>query len=121
MRGGTGLREPFGAHSKQEARLKSVMKNLLPFALGLSLFFTLLLLTLQYFLSPLYLELEYEHAGFPPPRAISADERYIAAQALLSYLNVEVGGASLLSLGELQFGGRPFFNDSDLACSFRAK
>src|SRR5512143_2528771 len=81
----------------------------------------LLLVTLQYFLSPLYLELEYEYPGFPPVRTITRDERYTASQALLSYLNVEQGGASLLSLEELQFGGRQFFNDVDLACIFRAK
>lgn len=81
----------------------------------------LLLVTLQYFLSPLYLELEYEFAGFPPARVISRDDRYVASQALLSYLNVEQGGATLLSLEEMQFGGARFFNDSDLACIFRAK
>jgi hypothetical protein len=81
----------------------------------------LLLATLQYFLSPPYLELEYEYPGFPAVRAISRDERYIASQALLSYLNVEQGGATLLSLEEIQFGGRAFFNDGDLACIFRAK
>lgn len=81
----------------------------------------LLLVALQYFLSPLYLELEYEFSGFPPVRAITRDERYIASQALLSYLNVEQGGATLLSLEELRFNGRPFFTGADLACIFRAK
>ncbi len=81
----------------------------------------LLLGALQYFLSPLYLELEYEYAGFPPAQTITRDERYTASQALLSYLNVEQGGATLLSLEELRFGGRPFFSDGDLACIFRAK
>jgi hypothetical protein len=90
-------------------------------AFGASLCIALLLLTLQFFLSPLYLEMEYEYAGFPPARALSGDQRYIAAQAFLSYLNVENGGATLLSLGELRFGSRPFFNDTDLACIFRAK
>ncbi|MBI5876720.1 MAG: hypothetical protein HZB53_03640 [Chloroflexi bacterium] len=88
---------------------------------ALLLMAALLLVTLQYFLSPPYLELEYEYAGFPPVRAISRDDRYVASQALLSYLNVEQGGASLLTLEELQFDGRPFFSPGDLACIFRAK
>jgi hypothetical protein len=90
-------------------------------AFGASLAIALLLLTLQYFLTPLYLEMEYEFAGFPPARPLSDDQRYIASQSFLSYLNVENGGATLLSLSELKFGSQPFFNDTDLACIFRAK
>src|SRR5947207_3369972 len=91
-------------------------------AFALSLTLALLLLTLQFFLTPLYLEMEYDYAGFPaaaPP--VTSDQRDFAAQAFLSYLNVEVGGATLDSLGELRFGAAPFFNDADLACMLRAK
>jgi hypothetical protein len=94
---------------------------LIRLAFGASLCVALLLLTLQFFLSPLYLEVEYDYPGFPPPRPLSDDERYTASQAFLSYLNVENGGATLLSLGELRFGAQPFFNEDDLACIFRAK
>ena len=94
---------------------------LIRIAFGASLCLALLLLTLQFFLSPLYLEMEYEYRGFPPPRPLSDDQRYTASQAFLSYLNVENGGATLLSLGELRFGPQPFFNDDDLGCIFRAK
>jgi len=94
---------------------------LIRLAFGASLCAALLLLTLQFFLSPLYLEMEYEFPGFPPPRPLTDDQRYTASQALLSYLNVENGGATLGSLGELRFGAQPFFNDDDLACIFRAK
>ena len=50
-----------------------------------------------------------------------SDSESSASQAFLSYLNVENGGATLLSLGDLRFGPRPFFDDADLACIFRAK
>jgi hypothetical protein len=89
---------------------------------GIALTLALCLLTLQFFLTPVYLEMEYEYSGFPPPPPpVSGDERYFAAQAVLSYLNVEVGGATLQSLSELRFGDRSFFNDADLACILRAK
>src|ERR671933_529931 len=97
------------------------MKNFLPLAFAVSLCLALLLLTLQFFLTPIYLEMEYEFAGFPPPRPLTSDERYVAAQAFLSYLNVELGGATLLSLSELRFDSQPFFNGDDLACILRAK
>jgi hypothetical protein len=91
-------------------------------AFALSLTLALLLLTLQFFLTPLYLEMEYDYAGFPaPPPPVTSDQRYFAAQAFLSYLNVEVGGATLESLGELRFDNAPFFDDADLACMLRAK
>jgi len=94
---------------------------LIRLAFGASLCAALLLLTLQFFLSPLYLEMEYGYPGFPPPRPLTDDERYTASQAFLSYLNVENGGATLLSLAELSFGAQPFFNEDDQACIFRAK
>lgn len=97
------------------------MALLIRIAFAASLSIALLLLTLQFFLSPLYLEIEYEYPGFPPPEPLSRTQRYTAAQALLSYLNVENGGATLLSLSELSFGDRPFFDDADTACIFRAK
>ena len=97
------------------------MAMLIRLAFGASLCLALLLLTLQFFLSPPYLEMEYDFAGFPPPRAIDAGQRFTASQALLSYLNVENGGATLLSLSELRFGAQPFFNEADQACIFRAK
>jgi len=97
------------------------MATLIRLAFGASLCLALLLVTVQFFLSPLYLEMEYDYSGFPPPRAIDAGQRYTASQALLSYLNVENGGATLLSLAELRFGAEPFFNDDDQACIFRAK
>ncbi len=91
-------------------------------AFAISLAVALLLLTLQFFLTPVFLEMEYEYAGFPaPPRPLTSDQRYIAAQAFLSYLNVEIGGATLRTLSELKFDGTPFFNESDLSCVFRAK
>ena len=70
---------------------------LIRLAFGASLCAALLLVTLQFFLSPLYLEMEYEYTGFPSSRGLSGAERYTAAQALLSYLNVENGGATLRS------------------------
>src|SRR5438105_11384091 len=98
------------------------MALLIRIAFGACLCLALLMLTVQFFLSPLFLEMEYEYASFPPPPGpLSRAERYTAAQALLSYLNVEIGGATLLSLSELRFGAQPFFNDADLACIFRAK
>ena len=97
------------------------MKTLLPVAFGADVCAALLLVALQFFLSPLYLEMEYEYVGFPAPQRISRDHRYVASQAFLSYLNVELGGATLLALGELRFGASPFFDESDLACIFRAK
>jgi hypothetical protein len=97
------------------------MKSVAPIGFGAAFGMALLLATAQYFLSPLYLEMEYEYGGFPPPRPLSRDERYVASQAFLSYLNVENGGATLLSLGELRFASQPFFTEADLACVFRAK
>ena len=97
------------------------MKTALPIGFGAAFGLALLLLTLQFFLTPLYLEIEYEYPGFPPPQPLSSDQRYTASQAFLSYLNVEGGCATLLSLSELSFGRQPFFSDGDLACIFRAK
>jgi len=97
------------------------MAMLIRLAFGTSLCLALLLVTLQFFLSPLYLEMEYEYSGFPPPRAVDTGQRYTASQALLSYLNVENGGATLRSLSELRFSAQPFFNEADQACIFRAK
>ncbi len=97
------------------------MKSVLPIAFGVSFGLALLLLTLQFFLTPLYLEMEYEYPNFPAPQPLSSDQRYIASQSFLSYLNVETGGATLLSLSELRFDQQPFFSDGDLACIFRAK
>src|SRR6476646_3686423 len=97
------------------------MKSLVAIGFGLSFGTALLLLTMQYLLSPLYLELEYEFAGFPPPRGIDREERYVASQAFLSYLNVENGGATLLSLSGLHFDNQRFFSEGDLSCIFHAK
>ncbi len=97
------------------------MKTLLALAFGATLCLALLLLTLQFFLTPAYLEMEYEFVGFPSPHPLSGDQRYIAAQSFLSYLNVEIGGATLLALSQLQFGNQLFFNEDDLGCILRAK
>lgn len=97
------------------------MKTFLPLGFVVALCLALLLLTLQFFLTPIYLEMEYEYAGFPSPRALTSDQRYIAAQAFLSYLNVEIGGATLLALSELKFDAQPFFTEDDLGCILRAK
>ena len=97
------------------------MKSLVAIGFGLSFGMALLLVTMQYFFSPLYLEVEYEFAGFPPPRGIDRDERYVASQAFLSYLNVENGGATLLSLSEMHFDDQRFFSEGDLSCIFHAK
>ncbi|MBI3732393.1 MAG: hypothetical protein HY259_02910, partial [Chloroflexi bacterium] len=94
---------------------------MLRLSFGAALGLALLLLTLQFFLTPVYLEMEYEFAGFPPPSPLTSDQRYTAAQAFLSYLNVEIGGATLLSLSELRFDHQPFFANDDLACILRAK
>jgi hypothetical protein len=97
------------------------MKTILTFSFSVTLSLALLLLTLQFFLTPLYLEMEYEFAGFPASRPLTSDERYIAAQAFLSYMNVEIGGATLLSLSEIKHAAQPLFNADDLGCILRAK
>jgi hypothetical protein len=93
---------------------------MLRLAFTCALCLALTLVTLQLFLTPLYLEFEYEFSGFPQA-AVTSDQRYVAAQALLSYLNVELGGATYQALSELQFDASPFFSDDDLACILRAK
>jgi hypothetical protein len=94
---------------------------MLRLAFILTLCLALSLVTAQLFLTPLYLEFEYEFSGFPRAQTITSDQRYIAAQAFLSYLNVELGGATYQALSELQFGAQLFFNEDDMACILRAK